>query len=166
MTVTEKNEQQIENKQESAVLLHLDPRVLVAHPNNPRKKLEGIKELAQSVKLVGVVQALVVTKDGDGYRIIAGHRRAAAAIEAGLPTVKCILESTWGQSELAPLTAFVAENVNREGLSTAEEAEAYRQMQLLGMPTADIAKASGRKKKDVEQAITVAESDVALALTV
>jgi len=63
------------------------------------------------------------------------------------------------------LAAFVAENVNREGLSTSEEAEAYRQLQLLGMPAADIAKAAGRKKHDVEQAISVAENAVAFALT-
>ena len=147
------------------MLLQLDPNVLVGHPNNPRKKLAGIKELAQSVKFVGVVQPLVVTQDDEGYRIIAGHRRAAAAIEAGLATVPCVLDASWAESELAPLTAFVAENVNREGLSTSEEAEAYRQMQLLGMPTADIAKAAGRKKHDVEQAISVAENEVAMALT-
>ena len=167
MTITETTNGQQSGKQEpphAAVLSQLDPNVLVGHPSNPRTKLTGIKELAQSVKLVGIVQPLVVTKDDVGYRIIAGHRRAAAAIEAGLATVPCVLDESWSESELAPLTAFVAENVNREGLSTSEEAEAYRQMQLLGMPTADIAKAAGRKKKDVEQAITVAENEVAMAL--
>jgi ParB-like chromosome segregation protein Spo0J len=60
-----------------------------------------------------------VTKDGVGYRIIAGHRRAAAAIEAGVAAVPCVLDASWSESELAPLTAFIAENVNREGLSTS-----------------------------------------------
>jgi|GEM_PF-1986579 ParB family chromosome partitioning protein len=168
MTITETTNKQQSGEQEApqaAVLLQLDPNVLIGHPSNPRTKLIGIKELAQSVKLVGVVQPLIVTQDDSGYRIIAGHRRAAAAIEAGLATVPCVLDTSWSESELAPLTAFVAENVNREGLSTSEEAEAYRQMQLLGMPTADIAKAAGRKKKDVEQAITVAKNEVAMALT-
>jgi ParB family chromosome partitioning protein len=79
--------------------------------------------------------------------------------------VPCVLDASWSESELAPLTAFVAENVNREGLSTSEEAEAYRQLQLLGMHAADIAKAAGRKKHDVEQAISVSENAVAFALT-
>ena len=167
MTTTEtiNDQQTTEQDKPQQTLLQLDPKVLVAHPNNPRTKLTGIKELAASVKLVGVVQPLVVIKDDDGYRIIAGHRRAAAAIEAGAATVPCLLDATWSKSELAPLTAFVAENVNREGLTTSEEANAYRQMQLLGMPAADIAKAAGRKKRDVEQAITVAKNDVAMALT-
>ena len=168
ITITETTNEQQPGEQEAphaAVLLQLDPNALVGHPSNPRTKLTGIKELAQSVKLVGIVQPLVVTQDDAGYRIIAGHRRAAAAIEAGLATVPCVLDAIWSESELAPLTAFVAENVNREGLSTSEEAEAYRQMELLGMPTADIAKAAGRKKKDVEQAITVAKNEVAMALT-
>jgi len=167
MTTAETNEQQRVEQEtpRSAVLTQLDPSVLVAHPNNPRKKLVGIKELAASIKLVGVVQPLVVTQDDQGYRIIAGHRRAAAAIEAGVATVPCVLDASWSESELAPLTAFIAENVNREGLSTSEEAEAYRQLQLLGMPAADIAKAAGRKKHDVEQAISVAENAVAFALT-
>jgi len=126
MTITETTNEQQSGEQEAphaAVLLQLDPNALVGHPSNPRTKLTGIKELAQSVKLVGIVQPLVVTQDDAGYRIIAGHRRAAAAIEAGLATVPCVLDTIWSESELAPLTAFVAENVNREGLSTSEEAE-------------------------------------------
>jgi ParB family transcriptional regulator, chromosome partitioning protein len=167
MTTTQTHQQQGPEKESpsGAALLRLDPHLLVAHPNNPRKKLVGIKELAASIKLVGVVQPLVVTEDDQGYRIIAGHRRAAAAIEAGVAAVPCVLDASWSESELAPLTAFIAENVNREGLSTSEEAEAYRQLQLLGMPAGDIAKAAGRKKHDVEQAISVAENEVAMALT-
>ena len=83
MTITETTNEQQSSEQEvpqTAVLLQLDPSVLVGHPSNPRTKLTGIKELAQSVKLVGIVQPLVVTQDDAGYRIIAGHRRAAAAL--------------------------------------------------------------------------------------
>ena len=105
MTITETTNEQQASEQEApsaAVLLQLDPNVLVGHPSNPRTKLTGIKELAQSVKLVGVVQPLVVTQDDAGYRIIAGHRRAAAAIEAGLATVPCVLDASWAGERACP----------------------------------------------------------------
>ena len=58
------------------------------HPDNPRKDLGDVTELAESIKVNGVLQNLTVvpligeiTKkwDGESYRVIIGHRRLAAA---------------------------------------------------------------------------------------
>lgn len=63
------------------------------HPDNPRKDLGDVTELAESIKVNGVLQNLTVvpligeiTKkwDGESYRVIIGHRRLAAAKLAGL----------------------------------------------------------------------------------
>jgi len=62
------------------------------------------------------------------------------------------------------LAAQVAENTNRDALTEAEEAAAYRQMRLGGMSLGDIAKAGGRKRTYVTEAIKVAENEVALAV--
>ena len=50
------------------------------HPDNPRKELGDLTELAASIEAKGVLQNLTVVPDNDGgYRIIIGHRRHAAA---------------------------------------------------------------------------------------
>ena len=58
---------------------------LIPHPQNPRKELGDLTELADSIKANGVYQNLTVVEDGDDtYKIIIGHRRHAAAKIAGL----------------------------------------------------------------------------------
>ena len=167
MTVTETNETTTSEtngeNNDSATLLHLDPQALIANEHNPRKTLREIKALAASIKEVGVVQPLLVERDGDGFRLIAGWRRATAAIEAGLATVPCVVESS-SRDTAAQLCAMVAENVARDGLSSGETAAAYRQMSLAGVSAARIAKVTGQKKADVEVAIAVGANDVAVAV--
>lgn len=68
----------------------VDPRLLQANPNNPRRTAAG-KEmddlLVASVKAVGLVHPPLVRPAGNGLEIIAGHRRVAAAIEVGLTEI-------------------------------------------------------------------------------
>jgi ParB/RepB/Spo0J family partition protein len=69
---------------------------LAAHPGNVREDLELSKEFVASVADSGVLVPLLITSaDGDGsagYRIVEGHRRLAAAIQAGLDHVPCIID--------------------------------------------------------------------------
>jgi ParB family transcriptional regulator, chromosome partitioning protein len=162
MTTTETTTTQ-RSDEDGRVLMQLDPSTLLAHPANPRKSLRGIKELAASIKEVGVVQALLVTNDDDGYRINAGWRRATAAVEAGLGVVPCLVKAA-RSDDLSELSEMVAENVNRDALTAGEEAAAYRQMSLAGMSPATIAKVSGRKRTEVVQAIEVGANEVAVAV--
>jgi hypothetical protein len=69
----------------------LDPRELVAHPRNVRADLGDLTGLTASIAAQGVLEPLVVVPSGDGHQIVAGHRRAAAAIAAGLDRVPCIV---------------------------------------------------------------------------
>ena len=86
----------------------------------PRRRFERIEELAESIRVQGVLQPLLVKPDGDGqrYRVIAGERRLRAAHLAGLTEVPVrILNLT---DEEARVVALL-ENLQREDLNPYEE---------------------------------------------
>lgn len=72
-------------------LTYLSVDKLHPHPDNPRKDLGDLTELTDSIKANGVFQNLTVVPEGDGYTIIIGHRRCAAAKAAGLTEVPRIV---------------------------------------------------------------------------
>ena len=61
------------------------------HPDNPRKDVGDVSELAASIRHSGVMQNLTVVPFGVGYRVVIGHRRLAAAKEAGLTELPCMV---------------------------------------------------------------------------
>lgn len=91
------------------------------HPNNPRKVIGDITELSDSIKKNGIFQNLtVIPTDDEMYTIIIGHRRFAAAKEAGLQELPCaIVEMT----EKEQLSTMLLENMQREDLTVLEQAE-------------------------------------------
>ncbi len=93
----------------------------------PRKdfNVDGLFELAQSIREIGLIQPIVVRKEDDHYEIIAGERRYRAMILAGYTTVPCLLMDT--HDVLAAQMALI-ENIQREDLSAIEEADAYVQI--------------------------------------
>lgn len=94
---------------------------------NPRRTFDeaALEELAQSLKHQGVLQPILVRRDGRGYRIIAGERRWRAAQRAGLAELPVVVrEATDAEAyELA-----LVENIQRADLNPLEEAEAYRRL--------------------------------------
>ncbi|MGV3623948.1 MAG: ParB/RepB/Spo0J family partition protein [Archangium sp.] len=94
---------------------------------NPRRSFDDaqLEELAASLKQQGVLQPVLVRKDGKGYRLIAGERRWRAAQRAGLTELPVIIkEATDAEAyELA-----LVENIQRADLNPLEEAEAYRRL--------------------------------------
>jgi len=64
------------------------------NPFQPRGPIqaESLSDLVESVKAVGILQPVMVSKKGDRYILIAGHRRMAAAQTAGLPEIPCIIK--------------------------------------------------------------------------
>ncbi|MDO5301417.1 MAG: ParB/RepB/Spo0J family partition protein [Tissierellia bacterium] len=107
--------------------LMVDPEKIRANPNQPRKDFdpEALKELAQSLQDVGVLQPLLVQPEGDGYFLIAGERRLRAAKLAGLEEVPVRLYE--GSQEEAEKLALV-ENIQREDLGPMEESRAYHSL--------------------------------------
>lgn len=93
----------------------------------PRKRFdkEKIKDLALSIKEKGVIQPLLVRELGDGYELIAGERRWIAAKRAGITQVPVIIRHA---SDTEALELSLIENIQREDLSSLEEAEAYNRL--------------------------------------
>ena len=93
----------------------------------PRKSFdkEKIEQLAESIKEHGVIQPIIVSKDGDIYKIIAGERRWRAARVAGMKKIPAI-EKTVSKKEI--LEMALIENIQREDLNPIEEAEAYQRL--------------------------------------
>jgi len=95
--------------------------------NQPRKNFddEKLKLLSESIKEQGIIQPIVVKKDGDIYKIIAGERRWRAARIAGLQTVPVIIKDV---SDKKSMEIALIENIQREDLNPIEEAEAYEHL--------------------------------------
>jgi ParB family chromosome partitioning protein len=97
-----------------------------SQPRQDRKK--GIDELAQSLKMEGLLQPIVVSKDDkeeDGYRIIAGERRFHAASSLGWAEIECKI---FDRSEKETYKLAIIENLQREDLSPYEEADALNHL--------------------------------------
>lgn len=111
------------------------------HPDNPRKNIGDVNDLAASIKTNGLLTPLSVVPNGERYRVIAGHRRLAACKQAGIRAVPCFVLQL---GPLQQLEAMVTENCQREQLTVLEEADAIQGMLDLGATTANVAYRLGR----------------------
>lgn len=113
-------------------------------PANPRDRLTDIDELAASIKELGLIQPIIAQRipGHDGLQIVAGHRRHAAALRAGLTEVPVVI-----RRDLLPdeeLLTMLVENGQRAGLDPIEEARAMRRLKTMGLSNSDIARKVGR----------------------
>ena len=94
------------------------------NPNQPRKifRSGALDELAASIKASGVIQPVIVRRQGSGYQLVAGERRWRAARQAGLTRVPAIVREV---TDAESLELALVENLLREDLNPMEEAEAY-----------------------------------------
>ncbi len=105
----------------SRVLLAAIPLSAVSpNPAQPRRRFdeEQLEELAASIRDRGVLQPIIVRRDGGRYLIMAGERRYRAARKAGLESIPAIVRDD------DPLEVALIENLQREDLAPLEEAEA------------------------------------------
>jgi ParB family chromosome partitioning protein len=100
---------------------------IVPDKKQPRQNFddERIEELAASIKAKGVIQPILVRRDGEKFRIIAGERRWRAAGRAGLKTVPALVKEV---SERQAFELALIENIQRADLNPVEEAEAFRRL--------------------------------------
>lgn len=99
-----------------------------ANPNQPRAHFdeEGLVELAESIRQLGVLQPILVRPLADGrYQLIAGERRWRASKRTGLDTIPCVVRTT---DDVLSVEQALVENIHRQDLSALEEAAAYMQL--------------------------------------
>ena len=82
-------------------LVWLDPKTLISNPANVRADLRNLDELAESITKSCIVEPLVVVPADEGHRILAGHRRAGAAVMAELDVVPCWVRGDLAEAESA-----------------------------------------------------------------
>lgn len=116
----------VEKGQGSGVL-RLPIEQIHADRANPRRSFDeaALEELAQSLRQQGVLQPVLVRRDGRGYRLIAGERRWRAAQRAGLTELPVIIREA---SDAEAYELALVENIQRADLNPLEEAEAYRRL--------------------------------------
>lgn len=122
---------------------------IVPNPHQPRLHFDETKlqELADSIKEHGILQPLVVSRDGDQYEIIAGERRFQAAKRVGLATVPVVIRDVTEQEKLE---LAIIENIQRHNLNPIEEAKAYlRLIDEFSLPQETVAEKMGKSRSTV-----------------
>jgi len=128
------------------------------HPRNPRKELGDLTELTDSIRTFGILQNMTVIPDeGERYICLCGHRRLAAAKEAGLEEVPCTIVR--GMSEKEQVSIMLLENMQRSDLTVQEEAQGLQMMLDLGSSIAEIAKETGLSETKVRHRVKMNELD-------
>jgi stage 0 sporulation protein J len=123
---TENNKENTkENHEYKEVFINIS--LVEPNRNQPRKEFdkESLSELANSIKQYGILQPIIVQKNGDMYEIIAGERRWRAAKEAGLTEVPVIVRD-YDKQKVMEIS--IIENIQREDLNPIEEAMAYQSL--------------------------------------
>lgn len=134
----------------------INPSLIDPHPDNPRKNIGDVTDLAASIKANGLLSPLSVVPNGSRFRVIAGHRRLMACKQAGTGAVPCFVLDL---DPLQQLEAMVTENCQREQLTVLEEADAIQGMLDLGATTASVAHRLGRSSDYVRDRAKAASID-------
>lgn len=138
-------------------LVQLDPATLTVD-TNVRKDAGLTPAFVSSIRELGVLEPVIAHRKEDGtVHVLMGQRRTLAAVEAKLTTIPVVVIDSPDEAER--IITQVVENIQRAELGHADQAMAFQQLSLLGMPAAKIAKKMGRTKADVEQGIAAKSSD-------
>lgn len=149
---------------ESNAIFWIEIEKVVPNPYQPRREFDEqkLKELADSIRMYGVLQPLVVTRrevmkeDGSfttEYELIAGERRLRASKLAGLTQVPVLIR-TGDESNLMKLELAIIENLQREDLNAVDRALAFKQLsETFGFSHSQVAEKVGRSREYVSNSI-------------
>jgi len=129
--------------------LDVDSDLLRPNKFQPRTSMDDgrLDELAASIRANGIIQPIVVRRDGQGYEIIAGERRWRASQRAGLLKVPVVVRDMPDERLLA---AALIENIQRADLNPLEEAQAYRRLtDDLHLTQEQIAESVGKDRSSI-----------------
>jgi ParB family chromosome partitioning protein len=117
---------------------------IIPNPEQPRREFDerALSELAESIKRHGILQPIIVMRQGEKYHIIAGERRWRASKSAGLTHIPAIVRSL---EELERVELALIENIQRVDLSPLEQAlSVYKLQQQFNLALEDVAKKLGK----------------------
>lgn len=134
-------------------VLEVDINEIAPNPYQPRIHFdeEKLKELSDSIKEHGVLQPLVVTKNGNNYELIAGERRLQASKLALLTKVPVIIKDIKDKQKLE---LAIVENIQRHNLNPIEEAKSFQQLiDEFQMSQEEVAQKMGKSRSVVANKI-------------
>lgn len=152
------------------MIQNINVEYLEKHPQNPRKDLGDLTELADSIRARGILQNLTVVPwfssitgqpydngSMDGYyRVVIGHRRLAAAKLAGLTEVPCVVSDMGMQEQVATM---LLENMQRSDLTLLEQAQGFQTMMEWGQSVEQVAEKTGFSPSTVRRRVKLLELD-------
>ena len=124
------------------------------NPNQPRREFDqnSLEELANSIKLKGVVTPVTVRATDKGYELIAGERRWRASKISRKQKIPAYVINVKNDAEIMEIALI--ENVQREDLNPLEESEAYAVLNSkFGMSHSEIAMAVGKKRVTISNSL-------------
>ena len=139
----------VEEAKTNNSIVELPISELRANPYQPRKVFDevALNELAESIKVHGVFQPIIVKKSIKGYEIIAGERRFRASKLAGMTTIPAIVKD-FTDDEMMQIALL--ENLQRENLTAIEEAKAYKSIiESMNITQDELAKKVGKSRSHI-----------------
>ncbi len=124
-----------------------------SNPYQPRTYFneDALNELAESIKIHGVVEPIIVKKSIKGYELVAGERRTKASRIAGLETIPAVVKDFTDQEMM---DIAILENIQREDLSPLELAEGFKKyIETTGMSQDEVAKKFGKSRSYITNAL-------------
>jgi ParB family chromosome partitioning protein len=140
--------------------MKIDVTKIKPNPQQPRSEIDPtqLEALAESIRQVGVINAIAVEEASDGYILVDGERRWRAAMLAGLSEIEATVSPGLnGQGEMDRLTRATAANLVREDMNPVDRAKAFRKMTELGMNGKEIASACGCAPATVSDSLFMLE---------
>ena len=156
-------------------IVYINIENLFHHPDNPRKDIGDVTELAESVKKKGVMQNLTiipacaltappeeqpavedVSLDGE-FLVLIGNRRMEASKKAGIESVPCRIVSQIDKRD--QVSIMLEENMQRSDLTITEQAEGFQMMLDLGGTVEGIKEKTGFSKSTIYHRLNIAKLD-------
>lgn len=138
---------------EGDTLMQIRVDQVEANPNQPRKHFNSsaLEELAASIRSSGLIQPVVVRRQGRGFQLVAGERRWRAARQAGLAEIPAIVREV---TDAESLELALVENLLREDLNPMEEGEAYdKLLSQFGWTQEELAHRVGKDRSSISNAL-------------
>ncbi len=149
------NEQPGVNRDRHPGIAVIDINEIKANEFQPRRDFDekAIDELSQSIKENGLIQPLIVRKNGEHYELIAGERRLRASKKAGLKVVPVVIRKS---TDREALELAIVENIQREDLNCVDEGLAYFQlMQEFQLSQEELSKRMGKERATIANALRI-----------
>ena len=133
----------------------IDISKVYPNPNQPRKTFdkESLNELAESIRIHGLIQPIIVNKMDDGYMVIAGERRYRACKICGLNQIDAIVKN-YTNKQISEIS--IIENLQREDLNPVEVAKGIKKlMDEYGLTQEKVAERLGKARSAIANSVRI-----------